>query len=741
MKNSKKNDNKKKRNPIVPIILVVILYCVIAVTMCFVMNKSINLTLLFKTIKTPLVYIVFGGVIGIVALYTLVNWSLAEKKSVMKENDLSNSHFMTRKEIRKSNAFEITNISSLSTLNDGIPFRAEVTRNKTDIIYLKKPIHGVVLGTTGSGKTTGYLDPTIQIMALFKSKPSLIVTDPKGELCRHHKEYLENNGYTVSVIDYRNPYQSTKINPFQPIIDRILKLRVPIENERGKYSFFGETYQTYNEAEKAKEVCKQQLLDEIYDNMQDLIYTLFPIRDGKEPGWEEGARNLIFGLCLLFVDDIIAEELPIEKLCLLNVYQNIIKHCNEDMDVLKAYFSAHSDNIRANGLAKTVLVTSERTLTSYLSKVMNYVSFLADSGLQCMTSGNEVSFGDFDEKPNAVFLVYPDEKDNRHVLVSLFVVQTYKMLVDKATKNLKNGETADANLKRNVYFLLDEFGNLPKIEKFDKMTSVGRSRRMFFLCVLQSYSQLHSVYGKEKAEIIKGQLQIKIFLGTDDKKSVEEFSWLCGKKKIYSLSASVGLNKDASDTYSAKEQPLITTEELMTLNNADSFGNAIISYLGYPPLKSIFTPAYKANHIYTIGSEFNNTKEIEIFDESKFVFDIVDTLTGELDSFEDVILSADEIRAMEDERDEIEREGALIRERNIRKNGLLNSIRNKLYFIRDFIPSELFRIIEHGNTDEQIKAIDNFLNKYDGLKTVEYDLCFIKSMLNRLKKLEESVSI
>ena len=729
---TKENGTKKRRNPIFLIIILLVLYVVDVLVVCLITTKTIDGAGLGATLKSSVVYIIYALVIVAVGLYTLVNLRLAEKRNVMKENDLSNSHFMTMKELKKSSAFEITAFDKLKDLNDGIPFRAEVKRNNVNIVYLKKPIHTIVLGTTGTGKTSGYFDPTLQIMSKFKTKPCLIVSDPKGELYRHHKANLEANGYTVNVIDYRNPYQSTKINPFQPVIERIIQMSETIINEKGKYFIYGDMYETYFDAEKVRIARHQELMDEIYENMQDLIYTMFPIKDEKEPGWEEGARNLIFGLCLLFVDDVLTGIMPIEKLCILNIYQNLTKYCTEEMDVLKAYFDAHVDSvfyIKAFGLAKTVLITSERTLTSYLSKVSNYISFLADGGIQCMTSRNELTVDTFDENPNAVFLVYPDEKDNRHVLVSLFIVQTYKQLVFRAELNLRNGLTKDAELRRNCYFFLDEFGNLPKINKFDAMTSVGRSRRMFFVCVLQSYSQLDVVYGKDKAETIKGQLQIKIYLGTDDKKSVEEFSWLCGKKKIYTLSASVGIGRDASDTYGAKEQPLITVEELMTLNNADSFGNAIISYLGHYPLRTVFTPAYKAPNVYAIGRETVALRDAEIFDENEYIYDIADTLA---DSNVPDIMSTDaEIRELEELRQEEERENAIAMVIERKLYGIKSTIQRKLAFVKDYIPADIYAALSDWNRADRIKIIDNFIKSFDGVLSVGSELCYIKTLFQR----------
>jgi len=44
-------------------------------------------------------------------------------------------------------------------------------------------------------------------------------------------------------------------------------------------------------------------------------------------------------------------------------------------------------------------------------------------------------------------------------------MQCYKTLIEKARRNEKDGTTDSSRLKRRMYFLLDEFGNLPKLSK------------------------------------------------------------------------------------------------------------------------------------------------------------------------------------------------------------------------------------------------------------------------------------
>ena len=44
--------------------------------------------------------------------------------------------------------------------------------------------HLLAIGATRSGKTTGYVIPTINVLLSKKNKPSLVISDPKQELYR-----------------------------------------------------------------------------------------------------------------------------------------------------------------------------------------------------------------------------------------------------------------------------------------------------------------------------------------------------------------------------------------------------------------------------------------------------------------------------------------------------------------------------------------------------------------------------
>ena len=304
---------------------------------------------------------------------------------------------------------------------------------------------------------------------------------------------------------------------------------------------------------------------------------------------------------------------------------------------------------KVRGLVNTVLITSDKTLTSYLSEVNSYMQQLSDDGIMSMTAENDLDVVNMDESPNAVFIIVPDERFTRHRFVTLFITQMYKELVEKANLNLRRNQTETAILKRNTYFVLDEFANLPKFENIEGMVTVARSRGIRFLFVLQSYSQLTANYGRDVGDIIKTNCNVKIFIGSDDSETRKEFSELCGQKKIKQFSVNTNADNPASSSTGATTQPLITVGMLERLNG-DEKGDAIVSVRGYEPIWSHFTPSYELKKVYfPEGKAEIGKREAVLFEKNKYVFDITGDVGQKIEDKISELIEEREEKAMQNE--------------------------------------------------------------------------------------------
>ena len=545
---------------------------------------------------------------------------IKEQNADKVDANLEGSSFMTSeardKIFKKYNYHELKDIEV-----PGVIVRAECVRSNYEINFAK-PSHTLIIGTTGSGKTTAYINPTIQILSKTKIKPSMLIADPKGELTSLHTKALKEQGYEVKVINLRNPFASVKWNPLEPIYEKYQQM-LDVDNEiyrdekKGAFIFNGKSYGEYENAKKAAMVKKQILYGEAYEDLHDIIAGLCPVSNSKEPIWESGAQNFALAIALAMLEDSEIAELGMtkEKFNFYNLTKIAISS-EKNCQYLKKYFEGRGPLSKAASLSRQVLTAAENTRTSYLTTLYDKLGMFSDMGICSMTSSNEITFKDMSDTSVAIFLQIPDEKETRHILASLIVLQAYKELVAKAN------EETNLTLKRPVYFILDEFGNLPKVHKLEQMVTVGRSRNIWLSLVVQSYAQLSKVYDNDAAEIIKANCNTQVFIGTTDQKTVEEFSKRCGKYTVVSKTVGVTKGQDkVSENYRLEERPLIYPSELQRLNKPGDMGNAIVTVFGYEPLKTKFTPSYECPFLDCKLQE-DIEKEGRFFEEDKTYYEM-----------------------------------------------------------------------------------------------------------------------
>ena len=182
--------------------------------------------------------------------------------------------------------------------------------------------------------------------------------------------------------------------------------------------------------------------------------------------------------------------------------------------------------------------------------------------------------------------------------MTIFIKQCYETLIDVAQEN-------GGKLPFRTNFILDEFANMPPLKDVDSMVSAARSRDIRFTFIIQNFAQLNDVYGKEVAEIIKGNCGNLVYLISTELAALEEISKMCGEVK----------SKEKDKTAST---PLVTVSDLQKLK----LFQAIIIRLRMNPFKTKLEPDFKMD--WGIKREeapypTREIKKIELFDLKKFV--------------------------------------------------------------------------------------------------------------------------
>ena len=153
------------------------------------------------------------------------------------------------------------------------------------------------------------------------------------------------------------------------------------------------------------------------------------------------------------------------------------------------------------------------------------------------------------DQKTAMFVIISDTDDTFNFIVAIMYTQLFNLLCDRAD------DVYGGRLPYHVRLLLDEFANIGQIPKFDKLIATIRSREISASIILQSQSQLKTIY-KDAAETIIGNCDTVLFLG--------------GKETIdlYNTSDTRGSNRSYGLNYQKTGKELMSRDELAVMDGS-----------------------------------------------------------------------------------------------------------------------------------------------------------------------------
>lgn len=562
--------------------------------------------------KTQTIFFIIGGLALVFGLLNFVVGGDKSKPKMKGKDELENQHFMTDAELEK--AFKGIDFNELKNISSrGIPFYAKFHKGHLKV-RLTPDCHCLIIGATGTGKTVSFVEPAVQIISEYKNKPSMFITDPKGEIYNHHSQKLKDSGYDVKLLDLVDPYNSLLWNPLEFIYKNwqkqlhleqtILKhindplskypnlIKVGNVSSQEWFEFSGKAFGDLRDTLVEVEVEKAKIRDDCFEDLSDICGAICPTTNEKESSWEDGARDYFKAILIAMLEDSENEKLgmTIEKYNFYNAYK-IAMNKENDFEYIKQYFNGRSPVSKTRQL--TVHITQSQAKTTrdgYMSTLANKLSMFADNGICLLTSKNELQFDQFDDRPTAFFIKIPDERATRYSLASVCISQSYKEFVRKARVNEKTNSDQMAHLKRPMFYILDEFANMPKVGQLDKMITVARSRWIYLNMAIQSYAQLDNVYGKETASIVRGQCKATMFYGTPDLETREQFSKELGNYTIEVSSLNSGSKgKDGKESNGPSTSTSYQARPLVYASDLDKIplGENITKIFQYYPVRSV----------------------------------------------------------------------------------------------------------------------------------------------------------
>ena len=415
----------------------------------------------------------------------------------------------------------------------------------------------LVIGGSGSGKTRFFVKPSIMQM-----HSSYVITDPKGQLLTetgkmllHGAPKLDENGkpvrdrrgriiyepYRIKVLNTINFSKSMKYNPLAYVRSEkdILKLvNVIIANTKG-------------DGEKSSE--------DFWVKAERLLYCALIGYIWYEAEPEE--RNFITLLDLLNAcearEDDETYKSPVDIL-----FDDLAKK-QPDHFAVKQYVKF---KMAAGKTLKSILVSCGARLAPFDIKELRDI--MTEDELELDTMG---------DRKTALFLIMSDTDTTFNFVIAMLQSQLFNLLCDKAD-DFYNGR-----LPVHVRCLLDEFANIGQIPNFDKLIATIRSREISASIILQSQSQLKTIY-KDAADTIVGNCDVTLFLGGKEKSTLKEISELLGKETIDSLSQSENRGAQTSHglSYQKLGKELMTQDEIAVMDG----GKCILQLRGVRPFFS-----------------------------------------------------------------------------------------------------------------------------------------------------------
>lgn len=418
--------------------------------------------------------------------------------------------------------------------NSASPKRIVYTKNfalsvaQEDIYKHNRNYNTTIIGGPGSRKTTGFVFPN-----LLEASVNYIVLVPKGESCYKTGRYLENNGYTVKVLNLKNPELSWKYNPFA----YIRKSHADDDIQRIVSGIY-----------KATTAPNSQTLDPFWDEagkmlLSALMYLLYYFGAENEKNFPYLMNLIRAGRIENSDDDTLRSPLDI-------LFEGIMARYPDHLCV-RYYLNAKS------GAGKT----QQSVQVTLLARLQKFeLPSVTD-----MMSGDELELEKFASEPTVLYIVIPDNDTSYNFIVSLLYIQLFQVLYDIAD------DTYHGPLPRFIHFIMDEFANVHTPEDFLTILAGCRSRNIGISIILQNLSQLKAKY-KEGWENIIGQCDEFFYLGGNEPSTHEYISKILDKETIDTTNYGrrYGFHGDSSANFQFKGRELLTPGEVRKMAYEDS---------------------------------------------------------------------------------------------------------------------------------------------------------------------------
>lgn len=519
-------------------------------------NNPFNIIFCDYTFKALLVGLVISFLIFVFVLTNIKNYRYGEEHGSAKWGNPN--------KLTKLYADKNFNENLLLTQNLRLSYNDEKTNLNSNMI---------LVGGPGTGKTFRFVLPNI-----LKGAGSFVVCDPKGSTLKKSGSMLKKLGYTIRVLDLKNPELSWGYNPFEYI-----------RND-----------------------------DDIF-KMVELIFAANTPKNSstQEPFFDDNAKFLFLACCYYLRYKAPPEE---QNLPFVLEMINYLEIRDDDLDYISPFDELFLElqeedptNIAVDYYLK-FRQAKGRTAMSVVSSLVAKIGKYSLPSIKQMSVMDELHLREIADEKTALFLLLPDDDKSKNFICSVLYMQLFQQLYDRAE------EEKDDRLPMHIQIYMDEFANIALPDDFDGIIATCRSRNIGISVILQGFSQLKKDY-KEAWENITAQCSIFMYMGGMEQSTHEYVSKMLGKETINTNS--YGLSRGRSGSYTKNDQlsgrELMTPDEVRLLKKKHS----IVVVQGELPILDMQLDTAKMK-------SFIMSKSLGNFDHSKFDHEMIKTVVNPL---------------------------------------------------------------------------------------------------------------
>ena len=342
----------------------------------------------------------------------------------------------------------------------------------------------IVIGSPGTGKTTGVLAPN-----LLRPYNSKVILDIKGDLYRKYGNFLIEKGVRVNVLNFIEPLKSDRHNFFKYV-----------EREEDLIKLIGNLFSSVRKPEATTNQ------DPFWDDaaklyLQSLFY--FEWLGAREEGRLASMNSI---LDLVNMESIPSPSNP-EITRLQEKMEALAARKGETYPPVRDYYKLKKG---ASDTVSSVVLIVNAMLALWDTAAVRRIFSGNDIDLRGIGLGEEVGSSGVrnPNKKTVLFLVLPDNDKSYTPIISMFYTQLFDILMRASENELH------APLPIDVEVYMDEFYAGPKPSDPDELIGTIRSRNISMIPFLQSPAQGKTLFPQDKWDVFLDNCAVMTFLGS-----------------------------------------------------------------------------------------------------------------------------------------------------------------------------------------------------------------------------------